>query len=136
MSIASQWPWTRDLKDKSAPFSLLTTCLVLATKYYEEKDFVNVDKYIYTHDSHFYVATLIPTNTLYECQVVILQQIDYRLYISEEEFKTYTEEIINLAKLLSRTRDAAGAWLGHSSSTASMMALSSSTVSTAHSSFI
>jgi hypothetical protein len=62
---------------------------------------VNNEGFRYTHDSDFAVATCVPRSDLTKFQINVLQTIDYRLFVSEEEFGTYVQGFMNIAKLYS-----------------------------------
>jgi len=74
--------------------------LTLATKYYEEHGFVNIDGFKYVADPHFHVATLIETKELGESQLEVLQAVDYRLFIGEQEWQQVSDEFIKFSQQL------------------------------------
>jgi len=79
---------------------LFGSCLTLATKYYEENGFVNIDGFKYVSDKHFAVATLLEAKELGEFQVEVLKTIDYRLFIDEEEWGRVSQEFIRFREEL------------------------------------
>ena len=102
--LPSQWPHAMRLKrvqvsprDHSPFIRLFGTCLTLATKYYEEHPFVNVDGFCYVNDDHFTVATYISKKDLVEGQLEVLRVLDHRLFVTEEDYGAAQQEIMQLA---------------------------------------
>jgi hypothetical protein len=58
-------------------YSLVGTCITIATKFFEELGFVNKDNYKFQMDRHFSYAVGIPFETLVQYQFHILKTIDY-----------------------------------------------------------
>lgn len=80
-------------------FSLFATCLVLATKYYEEVAFVNQSGYGFFKDAHFEVVTSIPKNVLAAFQLHVLETIDFELFVSEYDYTAYSQAFMDIAQI-------------------------------------
>lgn len=80
-------------------FSLFATCLVLATKYYEEVAFVNPSGYGFFKDGHFEVCTQIPKAILATFQLHVLETIDFELFVNEADYTAYSRDFMDIVKI-------------------------------------
>ena len=69
--------------------NILFTCMVITQKYYEDE---------YFNDKDYSKILKINTKKLIEMEVELLVLIDYSLYISEEEFNKYKNNMKNIWK--------------------------------------
>ena len=70
-------------------------------KYYEEMGFKNKAGYsCCTNLQIQHDFMILPAKELTWLEYVVLDKIDFKLYVSEEEYKKYTESFLNITKSL------------------------------------